>query len=109
MSIIYLVARKCVGLIDSNLNFCRKTKYERDHQWGHLFIHLFAGVLAGYIAWKRNENSGVMMQILFTIIAFMFGFIYLLYYIIAVQMGNVWGESNKNDAFKDLLAKEFSN
>lgn len=92
-------------MIDPTNTWCQKTMFEHKHEMGHLFMHIFAGVLAGYIAYRRNEKDGAFMQILWTVVAFLFGFIYLLYYIMFVQMGNVWGESASST--KDFLASSY--
>lgn len=47
-------------------------------------FHIFAGVLAAFVAYNRNKNEGPFMAVGMAVLAFFFGFIYLLYWVSAV-------------------------
>lgn len=47
-------------------------------------LHIFAGVLAAYIAYNRNKNEGPVTAVFISVLAFIFGFIYILYWVCAV-------------------------
>ena len=46
-----------------------------------MLVNLFAGLIAAYIAWNRNEDNGLLSQIVISVIAFLFGFLYLVYFV----------------------------
>jgi hypothetical protein len=49
-------------------------------------FHVFAGVMAAYIAYNRNKNEGPLVAVTMAVLAFMFGFLYLLYIMAAVVL-----------------------
>ena len=58
-----------------------------------LIVHTFAGALAGYIAWHRNAGLTVPIRLVMAIVAFIFGILYLVYFVGFVLVFNVWNES----------------
>jgi hypothetical protein len=94
----------------TNLNDLQisKSQYKRIAQKIMFFVHLFAGLIAAYIAWNRNRKNGIVMQIIVTVIAFLFGFLYLIYLVGFVMLDDELFKTTylvSNDGNLDELAK----
>ena len=69
-----------------------KVDYERKDQHRtmkasiSLLVNIFAGVIAATIAWNRNANEGMFVQIFVSVLAFLFGALYLVYFVGFVLM-----------------------
>jgi len=78
MSLVCYGAWKYLGGVKNNPH------HYRHHQNNmkdiiSMLVNLFAGLIAAYIAWNRNKESGVFAQVVISVLAFLFGFLYLLY------------------------------
>jgi hypothetical protein len=72
---------------------------------GSVMTHIIGIILmiyAGYLAWNCNKKSGLLMRILFTILAIYFGLLYLIYYFIRYK---VLGGSCDDDLFPNISEK----
>jgi len=58
-------------------------QFKNDYEFDiYSFITILVALLISYLAYRCNEGSGKANQIFFTIIAFLFSGIYLLFYLI---------------------------
>jgi hypothetical protein len=72
------------------LEYEREDPHKKLKEFLSLLVNLFAGVIAGTIAWHRNaprgEDGSVLVQVVMTVIAFLFGALYLIYFVGFVLM-----------------------
>lgn len=105
MSVAYYCVKNCVSYLDSKKEsgvLSRFNKFNEQHMKMHFIAHMLTGIIAAYIAFMRNKNEPVIKQLLLTALAFVLGFIYIMYYLIFVQFFNINNESRED--IKDLLA-----
>ena len=94
MSLVCYGIKKCYDRMSGKSYY--KLEYEREDphkklkEFLSLLVNLFAGVIAGTIAWYRNaprgEEGSVLVQVVMTVIAFLFGALYLIYFVGFVLM-----------------------
>lgn len=97
MSLAYWCGKKCYEFVNYgyfDLSNPRETM--------NCLFHIFAGVLAAFVAYNRNKNEGPFMAVGMAVMAFFFGFIYLLYWISSVVLQDPayrssYGMSGAND------------
>ena len=84
MSLVCYGIKKCYDRMSGKAYY--KVEYEREDankkvkDFLSLLVNLFAGVIAATIAWNRNANEGMFVQILVSVLAFFFGILYLIYF-----------------------------
>lgn len=75
MSLMYYCGQKCYEFI--NYGFFDMSN---PREAIICLFHVFAGVMAAYIAYNRNKNEGPLVAITMSVLAFFFGFFYLIYW-----------------------------
>lgn len=109
MSLVICGAKKCYDFVNDSNHYKMYGYYPRRAMSGQekikefisLLIHLSAGFMAAYIAWDRNKSSGIVVQLLVSILAFLFGVIYLVYITGVLLLNN----DSKRDSYLNLLAQ----
>ena len=94
MSLVCYGIKKCYDRMSGKsyykLEYEREDPHKRVKEFLSLLVNLFAGVIAGTIAWHRNaprdEEGSVLVQVVMTVIAFLFGALYLIYFVGFVLM-----------------------
>lgn len=90
MSLVCYGIKKCYDRMSGKSYY--KVEYDREDpnkrvkDFLSLLVNVFAGVIAATIAWNRNANEGMFVQIFVSILAFLFGALYLIYFVGFVLM-----------------------
>ena len=79
-----------------------KTSVEKTKMFINFMLNVIFGVIAAVVAWRRNKDEHQLLRILITLIAFLFGGIYMLYILAA---GLVIGNSGQKENFLNKLAE----
>lgn len=108
MSIAYCLGKKCFELNDPQSMIENNSITD----FASFLVHLFASIIAAYIAWNRTASMGLGMQVLMTVLAFLFGVLYLIYLVGVVMMGDSLFKKtylvNMPDVEMDRIAKQIS-
>ena len=84
MSLVCYGIKKCYDRMSGKSYY--KMTYEREDphkklkDFITLLVNVFAGVIAACIAWNRNAQHGPIVQVFVSVLAFLFGALYLVYF-----------------------------
>jgi len=109
MSLMFYCGKKCYEFMNHghfDLSNPKETM--------NCLFHVFAGVMAAYIAYNRNKSEGPIMAVAMAVIAFMFGTLYLIYFVAAVILSEdaykgSYGMSAASDELLGAYAKMVEN
>lgn len=80
MSLAYCGVQKCVDYMNGvDRQYRIMDRNERLREFLMLLFHVFSGVVAASIAWARHASDGTFIQVLMSVLAFLFGTLYLVY------------------------------
>ena len=86
MSLVWCIGKSCTELNSYNPKLILQNSSNED--FVSFLIHLFASVIAGYIAWHRAGHMALPWRLIITVLAFMFGILYLIYLVGVVMVGD---------------------
>ena len=105
MSLVVCGVQKCVEYVkDDNVKKFRvQSKEEKTREFIMMLLHVFTGVIASVVAWNRHAKDGILVQVLVSVLAFLFGCLYLVYITTVLLLDT---DSEGKNQYLDLVAKE---